>query len=343
MLDGSVSRSRLWFDALRGFYRRQLPIEQLDGVSRWLYAGRFLILVISAQAALIAALLAAPSGRMNPWFFLPLIAGYLVAHAISNFSNDYFGFIRGHDTSDSPRVTYTIHPLAHGVLTKRALATGLLTLCFLGIAIDVFFVVERGYLAGLFFCVGAALLVLYDAAPKSLKAIGLGELAGFVVWGPLMVGAGYYCLTGQLQGGAAAVGVPYGLGIAGILLGKHIDQAPFDRMHAIRTLPVLIGERRARRLNQSLVVLSYLLVALLVVLRELTPFALVVFLNAGAAWRLLRACSQERPVEAPPGYIGWPLWFHRFNLVHNRRFGWFYILGIGLGALASTVGVGLNL
>jgi len=39
---------------------------------------------------------------------------------ISNLSNDYFGYKRGHDTPDSPRMRYTVHPLASGVLVWPA-------------------------------------------------------------------------------------------------------------------------------------------------------------------------------------------------------------------------------
>ncbi|NNM66749.1 MAG: prenyltransferase, partial [Spirochaetales bacterium] len=115
-------------------------------------------------------------------------------------------------------------------------------------------------------------------------------------------------------------------------IGKHIDQDGFDEGHKIRTLPVLLGEPRSRFLNQVLVAGMYLLVALAVFFRLMTPWALLVFLNLPSAWRLLKVCSAPRPSEAPAGWIGWPLWLHRFNLVHNRRFGWLYLLGLGAGA-----------
>lgn len=331
MSDRTVSRGQLWLDALRGFYRGQLPLSRLDPVSRWLYAGRFLILVISAQAAAIAALIALPSGRMTGWLFAPLLLGLVIAHAISNFSNDYFGFARGHDTDDSPRVTYTIHPLAHKVLTRRALATGIALLWTVAALIGAVFVVERGYSAAILFIAGALMIYLYDAAPKSLKAIGLGELASLIVWGPLMVGGGYYCLTGDFSWNAVLVSVPYGMGIAGILLGKHIDQEEFDREHGLKTLPVLLGVKASRHLNQGMVISIYALTAVLVALGRLTPFSLLILLNLPSGWRLLKACAAPRPERPPDGYVGWPLWFHRFNLLHNRRLGWLYILGIALG------------
>lgn len=205
-------------------------------------------------------------------------------------------------------------------------------------AIGVFFILERGLIAAIFFAAGFLILFLYDAAPRSLKAIGLGELACLLVWGPLMVGGGFYCLTGTYSWKPLVAGIPYGLGIAVQLVGKHLDQLKFDGSHNLRTLVVILGEKWSRRLNQIGVVIMYLLIVGMVADRILTPFALVVFLNVPAAWGIFSACGRPRPQEAPAGYVGWPLWFHRLNLVHNRRFGWLYIAGIAAGSLYALLG-----
>jgi 1,4-dihydroxy-2-naphthoate octaprenyltransferase len=112
-------------------------VRSLDAVSRFLYAARSVILVISAQAAIIAGLLAAAAGRFAWGSFLGVLIGFLVAHMISNLSNDYVGFRRGHDTPDSPRMRYTVHPLASGVLEKRTLLSGLAILVLIGVAITI--------------------------------------------------------------------------------------------------------------------------------------------------------------------------------------------------------------
>jgi 1,4-dihydroxy-2-naphthoate octaprenyltransferase len=44
--------------------------------------------------------------------------------------------------------------------------------------------------------------------------------------------------------------------------------------------------------------------------------------------------ARPRPERPPAGYVGWPLWNHRVCLNHNRLFGWVYIAGLALGALA---------
>jgi 1,4-dihydroxy-2-naphthoate octaprenyltransferase len=325
---------RIWWRALVGFYRAPAAgTIELDPVARFLFAARSVILVISLQAALIAGLLAWTDGRFDPLAFVLVIAGFVVAHAISNLSNDYFGYRRGHDTPDSPRLRYTIHPVAGGLLTARQLATGLVLLGTVGLAIVAYFTAVRGPIALAFALAGSALLFLYDASPVPLKSIGLGEVASFVVWGPLMVGGGYYVISGQLAATPFWASIPYGLGVASILIGKHIDQRDFDREHALRTLPVVLGERATRLLNGAVIAGIYVGVAALVLTGTISVLAAVVVVALPRGLHALAVMARPRPDEPPPGYVGWPLWYHRVCLVHNRLFGWAYIGGLALGAV----------
>jgi len=322
-----------WLGAFTGFYPAQAAeFAHLDPVTRFLYAARSVILVISAQAAVIAGLLAATDRRFAVLPFLLVLLGYLVLHAVSNLSNDYFGYRRGHDTADSPRRRYTLHPIASGAVTPRLLATGLGVLCLLALAIAGYFIALRGWPAVLLAGIGAVLLYAYDAAPRALKELGLGEVAAFVVWGPLMIGGGYYVITGVLSGDAFLASVPYGLGTASILIGKHIDQRAFDSSQQQRTLPVLLGADGARLLNRLVVAGMYLFTGVAILTGALSPFAALVLVAAPRAMRAWQVMARPAPDEPPAGYVGWPLWYHRVCLVHNRLFGWLFILGVALGA-----------
>lgn len=327
---------RMWLRAFVGFYPpRDESAKQLDSVAKFLYAARSVILVISAQAALIAGLLALAAGTFEPVAFLLVLAGFVVAHMISNLSNDYFGHLRGHDTPDSPRMRYTMHPIASGVLDARTLGIGLAVLAAIGLAIVAYFWIARGPGALAFAAAGLLLLYLYDAAPRPLKSLGLGEIASFLVWGPLMVGGGYFVISGVLSVNAFLASIPYGLGVMSILMGKHIDQAEFDRTHGHRTLPVVLGDARARAANRGIVAGMYLSAGILVALGRLTPFALLAALALPRAWRALSVMGRPRPSEPPAGYVGWPLWYHRVCLVHNRLFGWLYLAGLALAAVLT--------
>ena len=216
-------KPNLWWGAITGFYKPGVQdIPNLDRVSLFLYSARSVILVISAQAAIIAGLLAAGVGRFDRVNFIGVLVGFVVAHMISNLSNDYFGFTRGHDTPDSPRMRYTVHPLASGMLDSRTLLTGLALLAVIGLSITACFIVEYGWMAAAFAAAGVSLLFLYDAAPTPLKSIGLGEFAVLLVWGPLMIGGGFAMIAGQLSADAMFASLPYGLAVMTILTGKHI-------------------------------------------------------------------------------------------------------------------------
>jgi len=327
-------RPKLWWGALTGFYKPGVQnIPGPDRVALFLYSARSVILIISAQAALIAGLLAAAAGFFDWVDFVGVLAGYVVAHMISNLSNDYFGFTRGHDTPDSPRMRYTVHPLASGLLDRRTLLTGLALLGFIGLCICAFFIVERGWMAAAFAVGGVSLLFLYDAAPTPLKSIGLGEIAVLLVWGPLMVGGGFAMISGQLSANAMLASLPYGLGVMTILMGKHIDQLDFDSSKDIRTLPVLIGERMSRALNVVAICAIYGIVVILISLGRLTPFAAVIVIAFPRAVLAIKIMSRPRPAVPPAGYVGWPLWYHRACLVHNRLLGWAYIAGLAAAVI----------
>jgi 1,4-dihydroxy-2-naphthoate octaprenyltransferase len=324
--------------AFTGFYPAQAEeFGHLDPVTRFLYAARSVILVISAQSAVMAGLLAASHRRFVVLPFVLVFVGYVVLHAISNLSNDYFGYRRGHDTDDSPRRRYTLHPIASGAVTPRLLGGGLVLLGAVAVAIGAYFVALRGWPAVWLAVIGFALLYAYDAAPRALKELGLGEVAAFVVWGPLMIGGGYFVITGHWSGDAWAASVPPGLGVMSILVGKHIDQRGFDTAHHQRTLPVVLGERTARGLNQVAVAGMYVASGIAVAIGALTPFVAVILLAAPRALRALRTMASPAPAEPPAGYVGWPLWYHRVCLVHNRAFGWLYIAGLALGAIFPRV------
>jgi 1,4-dihydroxy-2-naphthoate octaprenyltransferase len=327
-------KPKLWWKAFTGFYRSGTEEPRaLDRVSLFLYAARSVIVVISAQAAIIAGLLAANVGIFAWGDFVAVLAGFVVAHMISNLSNDYFGYTRGHDTPGSPRMRYTLHPLASGMLDNRTLLVGFALLGVIGLSIMTYFILERGWLAIAFAVAGVAILLLYDAAPTPLKSIGLGEFAVLVVWGPLMVGGGFAMMTGQLSANAIFASLPYGLGVMTILMGKHIDQMDFDSGKAIHTLPVMIGERAARVLNIAAIIAIYAIAAVLIGLGRLTPFTAAIVLAVPRAVRAVKIMSRPLPSAPPDGYVGWPLWYHRACLAHNRILGWGYIGGLAAGAI----------
>ncbi len=323
----SVPRNRLrkWYLAFRGFYSTGDGRND-DFVTRFLFSARSVILVISAQAAIISGLLAYIYSDFRPLNFIILFIGFIDTHALSNLSNDYFGYFRGDDSPDSPRRLYTIHPIADGVITRSEAKLTLLFLLLLGVLIATYFTVTVGYLTLVFFGMGVALLFFYDAAPKPLKAVGLGELASFLAWGPVMITGGYYVVSGTLSYVPLVASVPYGLGVMSILWGKHIDQMDYDSKKGIRTMPVILGGGVSKAIGVA-IISSTFIVAFISVLYGILPVTLLaVAISVPSAVSGMKRFRENRPEKPPEGFVGWPLWYHRGALTFNKRFGWSYIL-----------------
>ena len=98
-----------------------------------------------------------------------------------------------------------------------------------------------------------------------------------IVWGPLMIGGGYYVLSHQWDWNVVWATLPYALGVTTVIFGKHIDKLEIDRRKNIRTLPVLIGEKVARHMVIGLMIVPYSLLVYLVATRYFTPLILITF------------------------------------------------------------------
>ncbi|HSB00322.1 MAG TPA: prenyltransferase, partial [Anaerolineales bacterium] len=165
-----------------------------------------------------------------------------------------------------------------------------------------------------------------------LKYLGLGEILIYINWGLILIPGVYTILAGKITpnlGYVALAGLAFGLGFGSFNWGKHVDKLYADKAKGVKTLPVRIGERAARFVNTSALILSYVIVLYLVFgAHFLTPAALLVFLAWPRAWHVIKLLSKPRPTEPPAGFEFWPRWFSTPQLRHVRLFGGLYIIGL---------------
>jgi 1,4-dihydroxy-2-naphthoate polyprenyltransferase len=154
-----------------------------------------------------------------------------------------------------------------------------------------------------------------------------------VVWGPLMVGGAYYAATGHFPFGIFVASLAYALLCTAVLMGKHIDKIPWDAPDGTHTLPVLLGESKARALTQGMMVSFYVLVVLLVGTGTLPIAALIVLLALPKLAKVWGPFSQPKPAEPPENFPIWPLWFAALAFVHTRRAGGLLVLGLIVGVI----------
>ena len=177
-----------------------------------------------------------------------------------------------------------------------------------------------------------AFFVLFYTFP--LKYIALGEIAVLVVWGPLMIGGGYYVLAHRWDWNVVIASLPYVLGVTTVIFGKHIDKLSIDKAKRIFTVPVLLGERAARYAVLSMMILPYLITAYLIATRFFTPVMLLVLLAIPTFVKTYPAFLKPKPAVRPEGFAdgqgGWPLYFAPLGFVNNRAFGMYFLLGLML-------------
>ena len=309
-----------------------------DAVSKWLVITRAAVFSMTVTSGLIGGLLAIGAQQLTAevsvnWALLGLaIVGLVVAHAANNMINDYFDLEGGVDTDDYVRALYAPHPILSGWVTKRQLGTAILLTNAIDLAIMLFLVTQRGPLVAAFALGGLFVSVFYVAPPIRLKHIGLGEPGVFVVWGPLMVVGTFFIATGEIPGWAWVGSLPYAILVTTVLFGKHIDKIEADTKKGVRTMPVLLGEARARRVAQVLMVAFYPIVIGAVLAGWIGPWVLLVVLGIPRLLSVLRTFNAPRPEVAPHSYVGWPLWFVGAAFIHTRRAGGLLVLGLLLNA-----------
>ena len=311
------------------------PSGTLDPVSKWLVITRAGVLPMTLTSGAIAGLLAVRRPAFAAGWYALALVGIVLAHVSNNLLNDLFDTDTGLDTGDYPRALYAPHPILSGMITRRGLATAAIAVTVTGLAIMVVLAIARGPLVLAFGAAGVLLNVAYTAPPLRLKKRGLGELDVLVVWGPLMIAGTYFSAIGHVPWQVWPASIPYGLLCTAVLMGKHIDKLPWDEKAEVRTLPVILRERGARRLTELLMVAFYLVLAACVAFGAL-PWPSLAALGALPLYlRARRALHRPRPDAPPRGFPVWPLWFAAFAFTHTRRAGALLVAGMAVAAIAG--------
>jgi len=200
----------------------------------------------------------------------------------TNFSNDYYDFLKGADTGAR-------------VGPRRAVAAGLIAPAVMRRAMWAVF-------AAAFFCglgliawggpwllvIGAASILCglaYTGGPWPLGYHGLGDVFAFVFFGPVAVGATYFVQAGTLVPDVALVAVPLGLLTANILVVNNYRDAETDAAAGKRTLVVRLGRRAARLQFTGSLVVAVGVVPVVLFLRDACAWRLLPLALAPLAWR----------------------------------------------------------
>ena len=218
----------------------------------------------------VIALGASPAIPLSPWIAAKIALGTLMAAVLNAASNT----LNQVTDLEADRINKPDRPIPAGRVTPDEalrLSGWLYAAAFL-LATPV------GPQCTLLAGTAAVLTVLYSAPPFRLKAIPyLANLVIAVPRGVLLKVAGWSCVRDFGRMEPWTIGVIFGLFLLGATTTKDFADIRGDRAAGFRTLPVVLGTKRAAWLTAPFLVLPFLLI----------PYGLHQGLLSGAPWVLL--------------------------------------------------------
>lgn len=301
--------------------------NQLDVIARWLIATRSSVLVMTITSACIGGLLAFRDHAFDGWLFFLTLLGLTFAHATNNLLNDYTDSKRGIDKNNYYRNQYGVHVLEDGLLSLQRFWVYVIITGGIALLAGALLVWERSGITLMLMASGAFFVLFYT---WPLKYIGLGEPAVLLVWGPLMIGGSYFVTSGQWSWPVAWLSIVYALGPTSVLFGKHIDKMDADRAKKVYSLPVILGDHKARMCVVLMLLAQYIATLVLVINGQMFWSMLILFINLPALITCIKKFQHSKPNTKPDDFPNeiWPLWFSAYAFDHTRKFSGLFLIGL---------------
>jgi 1,4-dihydroxy-2-naphthoate octaprenyltransferase len=206
------------------------------------------------------------TGRFSPVLSLVLLLISVFMQSAANTFNDYFDFVKGLDNkenSDEPEDAVLVY---NRVSPGSVLRLAVLFLAAAGV-LGVYVVFLSGPVPLIVGLIGGAVVVIYSAGRFPLSALPLGELvSGFVMGGLIPFGV-YAALTGQGNFRIILLSLPCIIGVALVMMTNNLCDIERDALAERKTLPLLLGRKRARKVYLFLFLLMLLSLPVIGVLR----------------------------------------------------------------------------
>ncbi|WP_072773909.1 1,4-dihydroxy-2-naphthoate polyprenyltransferase [Desulfitobacterium chlororespirans] len=233
-------------------------------------------LTAATVPVLLGSVLALLEGKTHLLLFAAMMIASLLIQAATNLFNEYYDYKRGLDTEKSVGIG--------GGIVRHGMAPGLImTLALSMYAISV--------LLGVYICassswwlaaVGSLCMLmgyLYTGGPYPISYTPLGELFSGLFMGFLIILIAFFIQTGYVSSTAVLVAVPSGILVGLINLSNNLRDRDGDKANGRKTIPVLLGPEKTIVFMGIMFAVAYLWIVGLVVVRLITPWALVALLS----------------------------------------------------------------
>ncbi|MEK4700854.1 1,4-dihydroxy-2-naphthoate polyprenyltransferase [Solibacillus sp. FSL R7-0668] len=295
-------------------------IEADKGFKVWWHLTRPHTLTASFVPVLLgtAIALAVNYETINFGLFFAMLLASMLIQAATNMFNEYYDYKLGLDNEHSVGIGGTI--VRHGVAPKTIMGIAL-TFYFLAMLLGFYICAMTSWWLVVVGLVCMLIGFLYTGGPYPIAYSPFGELVSGAVMGMGIVLIAFFIQTRDVTLEAVLISVPSMILVGAIMLSNNIRDILGDTEGGRKTMAILVGRRNAVTILAAFFIVSYVWIIGLVVIGDLTPWALLVFLSAKKpieAVKLFRA--KEKPLEVMPAM--------KYTAQTNTIFG--FLLAIGL-------------
>jgi len=260
----------------------------------WFFETRPQFLLLSVVLAFLGATIAWYDSGIYPgvsfhWGHAILAGlGILLCHTSVNVLNDYFDYKSGIDL-EVKRTPFSggsgILP-ASGLTSKQVLWLGLGSL-ILAVPIGVYFLLalNNGWQLLPLLVVGALCIVLYTPL---ITRLGFPEWAPGLALGTLPVLGAYFVQTTFYTWPAVVASIPSGFLVCNLLLLNEFPDVEADRHAGRKTMPIVIGGKKAWMVYSALTIAVYLWTIGWVAAGVMPVFTLIALLTLPFAIKAIR-------------------------------------------------------
>ncbi|MBC7236308.1 MAG: prenyltransferase, partial [Chloroflexi bacterium] len=269
---------------------------QVNRIQKWVRITRAPFFTAVIIPALLGALVARSEGTLHLGYLLLTLVGVVAINGGLNMSNDYFDHLSGNDAYNLTPTPFSggSRAIQEGVLTPGGVLAGSLAFYVVGIAVGIYLTAVRGWGILAIGFVGVLIAVLHNAPRIGLYylAPGVGELATGLACGLLVVLGSYYVQTQRFASAPLFTSLPIAFLVSAILYANEFPDAEADRRVGKKTLPVVLGERRAVQAFTLVIVAAYISLIVEVLLGAMPTLSLLGLLTAPLGYRAIQGVKR---------------------------------------------------
>lgn len=198
--------------------------------------------------------------------------GAVIFQMSGNLIGEYYDYMNGVD-----RIEKTGPPrlIVQGVFKPKTVLYYGYTVLLVGILLGIYLLLNTGLPLLFIGIIGVISATLYS----KFKYVTMGDLLIFICYGLSIALGVAYVMTGQLLWQILLITTPVGLLIVAILHANNTRDMQLDKEAGIRTQAMNLGLEGSQIAYQTLLLVAYLLIAIMVMMQMLSSWTFLVLLS----------------------------------------------------------------